>query len=126
MALASTGKDIGTPIIQFQPPAGVAFFGPVISRLHAQPEAVPLWDHVLGLASFLGFAELKRSGCGYQRERDGVGVTAIRVLLASAMQSPVTRSQIVVRPPCCPAAICVVGVIKSRRDQGPGTGHVPR
>ena len=51
-------------------PAGVAFFGPVISRLHAQPEAVPLWDHVLGLASFLGFAELKRSGCGYQRERD--------------------------------------------------------
>ena len=28
-----TGKDVGTPILQFEPPAGVAFFGPVISRL---------------------------------------------------------------------------------------------
>ena len=60
-ALALTGKDVGTPIIQFQPPAGVAFFGPVISRLPTEAEAVPLWDNVLGLASFPGFAELKRS-----------------------------------------------------------------
>jgi hypothetical protein len=60
-ALALTGKDVGTPIIQFQPPAGVAFFGPVISRLPAEAEAVPLWENVLGLASFAGFAELKRS-----------------------------------------------------------------
>jgi hypothetical protein len=60
-ALALTGKDVGTPIIHFRPPAGVAFFGPVISRLPAESEAVPLWDHVLGLASFPGFAELKRS-----------------------------------------------------------------
>jgi hypothetical protein len=60
-ALALTGKDVGTPIIHFRPPAGVAFFGPVISRLPAEAEAVPLWDHVLGLASFPGFAELKRS-----------------------------------------------------------------
>ena len=60
-ALALTGKDVGTPIIQFQPPAGVAFFGPVISRLPAEAEAVPLWENVLGLAGFAGFAELKRS-----------------------------------------------------------------
>jgi hypothetical protein len=60
-ALALTGKDVGTPIIQFQPPAGVAFFGPVISRLPSEAEAVPLWDNVVGLASFPGFAELKRS-----------------------------------------------------------------
>jgi hypothetical protein len=60
-ALALTGKDVGTPIIHFQPPAGVAFFGPVISRLPSEAEAVPLWDNVLGLASFPGFAELKRS-----------------------------------------------------------------
>ncbi len=60
-ALALTGKDVGTPIIQFQPPSGVAFFGPVISRLPSEAEAVRLWDHVLGLASFPGFAELKRS-----------------------------------------------------------------
>jgi Mycothiol-dependent nitroreductase Rv2466c len=60
-ALALTGKDVGTPIIHFHPPDGVAFFGPVISRLPSEAEAVPLWDNVLGLASFPGFAELKRS-----------------------------------------------------------------
>jgi hypothetical protein len=60
-ALALTGKDVGTPIIQFQPPEGVAFFGPVISRLPDEADAVRLWDHVTGLASFPGFAELKRS-----------------------------------------------------------------
>ncbi len=32
-ALLLTGKDVGTPIIHFEPPDGVAFFGPVISRL---------------------------------------------------------------------------------------------
>jgi mycothiol-dependent nitroreductase-like protein len=60
-ALSLTGKDVGTPIIHFQPPAGVAFFGPVISRLPAAEDAVRLWDHVVGLAGFPGFAELKRS-----------------------------------------------------------------
>jgi hypothetical protein len=60
-ALARTGKDVGTPILHFQPPHGVAFFGPVISRLPSEQEAVALWDHVVGLASFAGFAELKRS-----------------------------------------------------------------
>jgi hypothetical protein len=60
-ALALTGKDVGTPIIAFRPPDGVAFFGPVISRLPSEAEAGPLWDNVLGLASFPGFAELKRS-----------------------------------------------------------------
>jgi hypothetical protein len=60
-ALALTGKDVGTPIMQVDPPHGVAFFGPVISRLPAPEEAVELWDHVLGLARFPGFAELKRS-----------------------------------------------------------------
>jgi hypothetical protein len=42
-------------------PSGVAFFGPVISRLPTEAQAVGLWDNVLGLASFAGFAELKRS-----------------------------------------------------------------
>ena len=60
-ALALTGKDVGTPIIHFEPPAGVAFFGPVISRLPEPESAAELWDHVVGLASFAGFAELKRS-----------------------------------------------------------------
>ena len=60
-ALALTGKDVGTPILHFRPPEGVAFFGPVISRLPAEQDALRLWDHVVGLAEFPGFAELKRS-----------------------------------------------------------------
>jgi hypothetical protein len=39
----------------------VAFFGPVISRLPSEEQAGVLWDHVVGLAGFPGFAELKRS-----------------------------------------------------------------
>lgn len=60
-ALSLTGKDVGTPIIHFEPPTGVAFFGPVISRLPHEDAAAELWDHVVGLARFPGFAELKRS-----------------------------------------------------------------
>ncbi|MDZ4269698.1 MAG: hypothetical protein U1D00_29135 [Mycobacterium sp.] len=60
-ALALTGRDVGTPILHFQPPSGTAFFGPVISRLPSPDDAGRLWDHVIGLASFPGFAEIKRS-----------------------------------------------------------------
>ncbi len=60
-ALALAGKDVGTPILQFVPPDGPAFFGPVISRLPDPDEAGELWDHVVALARFPGFAELKRS-----------------------------------------------------------------
>ncbi|MGY1642136.1 DsbA family protein [Geodermatophilus sp. SYSU D00703] len=60
-ALRLTGKDVGTPILQFGPPDGPAFFGPVISRLPGDAEALELWDHVVALARFPGFAELKRS-----------------------------------------------------------------
>ncbi len=60
-ALALTGKDVGTPILHIAPPEGAAFFGPVISRLPTEEQAGELWDHVVGLATFPGFAELKRS-----------------------------------------------------------------
>lgn len=60
-ALASTGRDVGTPIIRYRPPDGPAFFGPVISRVPDDDEAGPLWDAVMYLAQFPGFAELKRS-----------------------------------------------------------------
>ncbi len=60
-ALSLTGKDVGTPILHIAPPEGAAFFGPVISRLPSEQEAAELWDHVVGLATFKGFAELKRS-----------------------------------------------------------------
>jgi hypothetical protein len=56
-----TGRDVGTPIIHFGPPDGVAFFGPVISRLPSAADALRLWDNVVSLSSFPGFAELKRS-----------------------------------------------------------------
>lgn len=60
-ALSLTGKDVGTPIIAFRPPDGQAFFGPVISRVPDDADALRLWDAVLELTSFPGFAELKRS-----------------------------------------------------------------
>lgn len=60
-ALALTGRDVGTPIIQVDPPDGLAFFGPVISRMPTADQAGELWDHAVGLARFPGFAELKRS-----------------------------------------------------------------
>lgn len=60
-ALRLTGKDVGTPILHVAPPEGAAFFGPVISRLPSDEDAVRLWDHVVGLATFPGFAEMKRS-----------------------------------------------------------------
>ncbi len=60
-ALTLTGKDVGTPILHFRPPAGLAFFGPVISRVPSEERAGELWDHVVGLAGFPGFAEMKRS-----------------------------------------------------------------
>ena len=72
-ALALTGKDVGTPIIHFEPPEGVAFFGPVISRLPEQDTAGELWDHVVGLARFTGFSELKRS-LREQPQLEGFGV----------------------------------------------------
>ena len=63
LALSRTGRDVGTPIITFNKPDGTAmsFFGPVISRIPAPDQAVPLWDAVTTLAQFPGFAEMKRS-----------------------------------------------------------------
>jgi 2-hydroxychromene-2-carboxylate isomerase len=72
-ALSLTGRDVGTPIIHVDPPHGVAFFGPVISRLPSEEDALRLWEHVLGLARFAGFAELKRS-LREQPQLRGLGV----------------------------------------------------
>jgi hypothetical protein len=72
-ALALTGKDVGTPIIAYDPPDGPAFFGPVISRVPQGDEALRLWDAVLELTSFPGFAELKRS----LRERPSLRVLGL-------------------------------------------------
>jgi len=61
-ALSRTGRDVGTPIISFTRDGRTAsFFGPVISRVPRGEEALRLWDAVWEVASFPGFAELKRS-----------------------------------------------------------------
>ncbi len=61
-ALRRTGKDVGTPILTFRRD-GVeqSFFGPVINEVPAPDRAGALWDAVWEIASFPGFAELKRS-----------------------------------------------------------------
>jgi len=61
LALSRTGRDVGTPIITYRPPDGLSFFGPIISRVPSDEEAGELWDAVTALASFPGFAEMKRS-----------------------------------------------------------------
>ena len=61
LALSRTGRDVGTPIITFQPPDGLSFFGPVISRIPDDADALPLWHAVTTLAAYPGFAEMKRS-----------------------------------------------------------------
>ena len=52
------GNDVGTPIIAF---GSAAFFGPVISPAPKGEEAGKLWDGVVGVASYPGFFEIKRS-----------------------------------------------------------------
>ncbi len=52
------GNDVGTPIISI---GDVAFFGPVISPAPKGEEAGKLLDGVVGVASYPGFFEIKRS-----------------------------------------------------------------
>lgn len=60
-ALERAGKELGTPILTFEPPDGPSFFGPVINRIPRGAEAAALWECVTAVARFPGFAELKRS-----------------------------------------------------------------
>ena len=56
--IALVGNDVGTPLISV---GGAAFFGPVISPAPKGEEAGKLWDGVVGVASYPGFFEIKRS-----------------------------------------------------------------
>lgn len=61
-ALSRTGKDVGTPILTFNPKSAneASLFGPVISKAPKGEEAMKLWDAVQTIAES-GVAEIKRS-----------------------------------------------------------------
>jgi 2-hydroxychromene-2-carboxylate isomerase len=59
--LERTGGGVGTPIVVYGGPTGPGFFGPVISRVPDDADALRLWDAVTLLAEWPGFAEIKRS-----------------------------------------------------------------
>ena len=60
-AFRRTGPDVGTPIITYEPPYGNSLYGPVMSEVPDDDQAVAFYDALRTFADFRGFAELKRT-----------------------------------------------------------------
>ncbi len=60
-AFRRTGPDVGTPIITYDPPTGNSLFGPVISSVPDDEDAVRLYDALRTMVDLETFSELKRS-----------------------------------------------------------------
>ena len=60
-AFERTGPDVGTPILTYDPPNGNSLFGPVVSAVPDDNQALAFYYALRVFADFPAFSELKRT-----------------------------------------------------------------
>ena len=81
-ALVERTRSFGVPTIVLDGGTGLAIFGPVISELPGDEDAVALWKHTSWLTRYGNFAELKRTRLGRP------DLATVRWRAAQAAQAP--------------------------------------